>query len=63
MEREIIQSIIEEKKEGQLYRKFHERLSLLIRVAKKAYLEMFQTHCSASSKLDDHINPCCPEQY
>ena len=62
MEREIIQSI-ERKEKGQLCRKFHERLSLLIRVARKTYLEIFQTHCSASSKLDDHINPCCPEQY
>lgn len=63
MEREIIQSITERKQDGQLYRKSHERLSLIIKVAKKRYLEMFQTNCNARSKLDDQINPCCPEQY
>lgn len=63
MEKEIIQSFIGSTEVGQLYAKAHERPSLLVRVAKNIYLEMFQAHFSARFKLDDHINPFCLEKY
>lgn len=63
MERKIIQYVIQSTEEGQLCGTAHERLMLLIGIAKKTNLDMFQTHCSARPKLADRRNPCCLKEY